>query len=81
MPYEYSNPKAMKLEPYAHLDVEVFHSNEYSLPGEDFYYAYGFPGEMWDSKPVGPFPTYQEALEDAQRGGDCHEDYDPKVDR
>ena len=31
-----------------------------------FYYAYGFPGCLWDSDPVGPFDSYKEALEAAR---------------
>ena len=27
-----------------------------------YYYAYGLPGCLWDSDPVGPFDTYEEAL-------------------
>ena len=43
-------------------------------PGEEcggpgFYYAYGFPGCLWDSDPVGPFGSEALALADA-RGGE-----------
>ena len=29
---------------------------------EAFWYAFGFPGCLWDGDPVGPFDTYEEAL-------------------
>jgi hypothetical protein len=31
-----------------------------------FYYAYGSPGCLWDSEPVGPYETEQAALEAAR---------------
>ncbi len=31
-----------------------------------FFYAFGFPGCLWDSDPVGPFETEEEALKDAR---------------
>ncbi len=34
-----------------------------------FYYAYGFPGCLWDSDPVGPFTTEAAALETARSDG------------
>ena len=44
-----------------------------SLPGERAYgvrngwfYAYGFPGCLWDSDPIGPFDTEEEALAEAR---------------
>jgi hypothetical protein len=64
--------------PHALPDVEVFHSDAY-LSNDDpnretegigesgFYYAYGFPGCMWDSEPVGPFGTEDEALTAARK--------------
>ena len=58
-------------------DVEVFEYREGESPGieaeEDeaitksgWYYAYGFPGCLWDSFPVGPFSTEVEALKEAR---------------
>ena len=31
-----------------------------------YFYAFGFPGCLWDSDPVGPFDTYEAALADAR---------------
>ena len=36
----------------------------YTAPG--FYFAFGFPGCLWDSDPVGPFDTYEQALTEAR---------------
>lgn len=36
--------------------------------GAGWFYAYGFPGCLWDSDPVGPFDTEAEALADAREG-------------
>ena len=33
-----------------------------------FYYAFGFPGCLWDSDPVGPFDTEAEAIAAAREG-------------
>jgi hypothetical protein len=81
MSYEYSDP-SREIDPHALPDVEVFHADHYpsesgsetgnspegidATPG--FYYAFGFPGCLWDSEPVGPFDTYAEALADAREG-------------
>lgn len=35
-----------------------------------YYYWYCFPGCLPDSDPVGPFGSYEEALEDAQEGAE-----------
>jgi len=43
----------------------------YTDPG--FYYAYGFPGCLWDSDPVGPFDTEEEALEAAREAAGMEE--------
>lgn len=70
---EYSNPKREN-DPYALPDVEIFTESDY--PPEDgtemepgFYYWYCFPGCLPDSDPIGPFPTYEDALSDARDGG------------
>lgn len=31
-------------------------------PEAGFYFAFGFPGCMWDGEPIGPYATYDEAL-------------------
>jgi len=36
---------------------------------EGWYYAFGFPGCLWDGEPEGPFETKAEAIADA-RGED-----------
>jgi hypothetical protein len=75
MSYHYTN-QSRETEPTALPDVEVFDSRDYPTEdeceyprwpdGEGFYYAFGFPGCMWDSEPVGPFETEAEALQDAR---------------
>jgi hypothetical protein len=61
MSYHYSNP-TRENDPHALPDVEVF--NE----GPQWFYAFGFPGCLWDSDPVGPFGSESEALADAVEG-------------
>jgi len=81
MSYEYTNPKRAS-DPHALPDVEVFHVEkdyefEYYYQGFTelgFYYAYGFPGCLWDSDPVGPFESYEEALSDARDSLDREEE-------
>ena len=34
--------------------------------GRRYFYAFGFPGCLWDSEPVGPFDTEAEAVEAAR---------------
>jgi len=34
--------------------------------GKGYFYAFGFPGCLWDSDPVGPFDTEAEALQNAR---------------
>lgn len=42
---------------------------------EGFYFAFGFPGCLWDSEPSGPYETYEAALEAARESsGDEEED-------
>ena len=78
MSYEYLDPKRAS-EPHALPDVEVFWSGAYpcecyfecnagiKVEGEaGFWYAYGSPGYLWDSDPVGPFDTALQALESAR---------------
>lgn len=86
MSYEYTDPKR-EHDPHALPDVEVFHSDCLELTegdkevdggiiynGDGFYYAYGLPGCLWDSDPVGPFETYEEALEDVRENSGGYED-------
>ena len=79
MSYHYSNPDR-EAESGALPDVEVFHTNVLvegfydpetnwvKMPDMGYYYAYGFPGCLWDSDPVGPFDTEVEALTAAREG-------------
>lgn len=71
----YSDP-SRETEPHALPDVEVFHHPDYyDLNAEckdpndwhdhGWYYAYGQPGCLWDSDPMGPYDTAQEAQEAA----------------
>jgi hypothetical protein len=74
MAYYYMNP-ADALDQYRLPDVEVFHTDhwpdgsdsETGCPPEDgqgvgFYYAFGTPGCLWDSDPIGPFDSDKAAL-------------------
>ena len=71
--YHYSDT-SRESDPHAQPDLEVFHLNNtgpYFDPlqwnlGNGWYYAFGFPGCLWDSDPVGPFDTEAEALADAR---------------
>ena len=42
--------------------------------GKGYYYAYGFPGCLWDSDPIGPFETYEKALEDARESAGVYDE-------
>lgn len=71
-------------DPHALPDVEVFWLHQEDLEREwpewladverdpnvqhGAYYAYGSPGCLWDSDPVGPFTTEAEALAAAREG-------------
>ena len=37
------------------------------LTRDGWFYAFGFPGCLWDSDPVGPFDSEEEALAEAQQ--------------
>ena len=39
-----------------------------------YWYAYGFPGCLWNSDPIGPFETYEEALEDARENAGVYDE-------
>lgn len=73
MTYQYTDPTREDL-PHALPDVEVFHCpNDYAMHDDSdnacphgWYYAHGFPGCLWDSEPVGPFDTEDEALQAAR---------------
>jgi len=74
MAYHYSDTTREDL-PYSLPDVEVFYADAGQLTfenGEPFeagwYYAFGFPGCLWDGEPMGPFASEAEALEDAREG-------------
>ena len=55
---------------YPDLTYEIDYREDTTPPGymsdKGYYYAYGFPGCLWDSDPIGPFETYEKALEDAR---------------
>ena len=64
MPYHYVGPDR-EHDPFSLPDVCIWYTQKvYQKSG--FYYAYGFPGCLHDSDPVGPFKTDQEALKDAR---------------
>ena len=77
MSYHYTD-KTRETEPTALPDVEVFYMTDeqalealtHSSYGFDaeagHYYAHGSPGCLWDSDPVGPFDTEEEALKEAR---------------
>jgi hypothetical protein len=69
MAYVYSD-ESREEETFAMPNVEIFEITE---PEEEetglesgYYYAYGFPGCLWDGEPCGPYATYEEAF-DAMR--------------
>lgn len=72
MPYHYSDPKR-EAEPTTMPDVEIYWDEcaWETRTASGFYYAFGFPGCLWDSDPVGPFDTEAEALE-AARDPEAH---------
>jgi hypothetical protein len=79
MSYHYSDP-SRETDPHALPDFEVFEhtaadGDGWVYPDCDspahpltmgWYYAFGFPGCLWDSEPVGPFDTEDEAIDDAR---------------
>ena len=74
MGYEYSDPTRAD-DPNALPDVEIFfddhdQSRNFDSEGQPvrpgYYFAFGFPGCLWDSEPEGPFDTYAEALNAAR---------------
>ena len=69
MAYHYVNP-SRETDLYSLPDVEIWYSRKIHKES-GFYYAYGFPGCLHDSDPVGPFNTEQEALEDARKSMDA----------
>ena len=62
----YSDP-AREDDPHALPDIDVWYMQE-NYEERGFYYAFGFPGCVHDSEPVGPFTTEQKALDDAREG-------------
>ena len=42
--------------------------------GVGYYYAFGFQGCAWDSEPMGPFDTMQEAIDDARENDDSDDE-------
>ena len=69
----FSNPDRATVR-YALPDIEVFHADgTEAFPGPDgealpvgFYWWACFPGCLPSSDPMGPFPTADEAVDDAQ---------------
>jgi hypothetical protein len=51
-------------EPYGAAVANARRINE----GPHWFYAFGFPGCLWDSDPVGPFGSESAALADAMEG-------------
>jgi hypothetical protein len=66
MSMHYVNPEYAS-DPHKLPDVEVWYTQKIDEKS-GFYYAYGFPGCLHDSNPIGPFTTEQEALDDAREG-------------
>ena len=79
--YIYRDP-ARRNDPHALPDVEIIYMTKNKLvqmgmehglylgsSDEGWYWASGFPGCLWDSDPVGPFPTEQEAIDDVREYG------------
>ena len=61
MGYHYT--EALRVyDPHALHDVEVFHQDEDTDEPVGFYYAFGQPGCLRDSEPMGPFRSEAEAL-------------------
>lgn len=77
MSRHYSDPDREK-DPHALPDIEVFYldateagADDESEPiGAGWFYAFGFPGCLHDSDPVGPYPTEAEALAAAREGNE-----------
>ena len=72
--YIYRDPSRQS-DDHALPDVEIIYMTPERLKGLSYdtadtgwYWASGFPGCLWDSDPIGPFPTEQEAINDAR---DC----------
>lgn len=70
MGYEYTDESRAR-DPHALPDVEVFHvSDAVSKTVKPFgierdagwYFAFGFPGCLWDGEPSGPYASEAEAL-------------------
>lgn len=70
----YSDP-TRESDPHALPNIEVFYMHEsiwFGMEGDfhyddsGWYYWYCLPGCLPDSDPVGPFDSYEAALEDAQ---------------
>ena len=75
MSQHYSNPTRAN-DPYALPDVETFRldhtqeSDDGALYGPGWYWHACMPGCLPDSDPIGPFPSEQDALDDAREGCD-----------
>lgn len=72
--YHYSD-ETRESDAYSLPDVEVFQVGAGELTDSDgepceagWYYAFGFPGCLWDGDPIGPFQSEAEALADAREG-------------
>jgi len=72
--YIYRDPSRQS-DDHALPDVEIIYMTperlkglSYDTAGTGWYWASGFPGCLWDSDPIGPFQTEQEAINDAR---DC----------
>lgn len=77
MTRHYSDPKRAA-DPHALPDVEVYYLDATEAGVDDdgepigagWFYAFGFPGCLHDSDPVGPYSTEAEALAAAREGNE-----------
>ena len=67
MPYVYSDP-SRESETYSLPNVEIFEivEGDESELEAGWYYAFGFPGCLWDGEPDGPYASEAEAVEAAR---------------
>lgn len=61
----FSNPERAE-DPYSLPDVEIFYGPDYDMDEDGWFYWYCFPGCLPDSDPIGPFESFNEALEDVR---------------
>jgi hypothetical protein len=67
--YVYSDP-TREPDPWSLPNVEILHVTEGELSDPEtgdplpggWFFAFGFPGCLWDSDPFGPYETEEEAI-------------------